>query len=86
VRRSVLAHWAVPDPLGSLDAFDEYVGRYAEIGIDELMLYWPPLEAIGAKEPPSAEQWARFERVAAERESDGGMRGCQIANDGCVSV
>jgi len=67
IRRSVLAYWAVPDPLSSLDAFDEYVGAYSEIGINELMLYWPPLETIVARQQLSAEQRARFERIATDR-------------------
>ncbi|HEY1295644.1 MAG TPA: LLM class flavin-dependent oxidoreductase [Chloroflexota bacterium] len=67
VRRGVLAYWPVPDPLASLDAFDEYVGTYSDIGIDELILYWPPLDNIIAGAPPSAEQWASFERIAGER-------------------
>ena len=39
VRRSVQALNPVPDPFASLEAFDEYVGSYQEIGIDELIFY-----------------------------------------------
>ena len=67
VRRSVQALNPVPDPLTSLDAFDEYVGAYAEIGIDALIFYWPPIANIVAEEPISTADQARFERIASER-------------------
>ena len=67
VWRSVLAHTPVPDPFASLDAFDEYVGAYAEIGIDELIFYWPPLELDDGRGPVPPEMQARFERIAAQR-------------------
>ena len=67
LRRSVLAYRPIVDPLSSLDAFDEYVGRYREIGIDEVVFYWPPLGNIGEEQSISAEQQATFERIAAER-------------------
>jgi hypothetical protein len=50
-----------------VDAFDEYVGRYQEIGIDEIIFYWPPFENIPSREPVSKEQWAMLERIATER-------------------
>lgn len=67
IRRSVLAFHAEPDPLSSLAAFDEYVGRYAEIGIDEVILYWPPLAMVERRQPVSAALQASFERIAADR-------------------
>lgn len=68
VRRSIAVYRPVPpDPLSSLDAFDEYVGRYAEIGIDEIIFYWPPLANVIEKQPISAAQQALFERIALER-------------------
>ena len=81
VRRAVLAYRPSVDPLSSLDAFDEYVGRYREIGIDELIFYWPPLDNLHPRRPgpPDAQpvfdpprplspiQQATFERIAAER-------------------
>jgi alkanesulfonate monooxygenase SsuD/methylene tetrahydromethanopterin reductase-like flavin-dependent oxidoreductase (luciferase family) len=67
LRRSVLAYRPEPDPLASLDAFDEYVGRYRELGIDELVLYWPPLDNVLGRQPIAMEQQARFERIATER-------------------
>jgi hypothetical protein len=57
-----------PDPLSSLDAFDTYVGTYAEIGIDELILYWPPPDLLfAAPGPIPPQRQALFERIAAER-------------------
>jgi alkanesulfonate monooxygenase SsuD/methylene tetrahydromethanopterin reductase-like flavin-dependent oxidoreductase (luciferase family) len=81
LRRIVLAYRPIVDPISSLDAFDEYVGRYGEIGIDEIVFYWPPLDNLfpqpqGSPEeeatfaearPVSAAQQAAFERIAAER-------------------
>ncbi len=68
VARSIAVYRPVPpDPLSSLDAFDDYVGRYAEIGIDEIIFYWPPLANFLEGRPISAEQQAVFERIARER-------------------
>lgn len=81
VRRSVLAYRRVVDPLSSLDAFDEYVGRYREIGIDEISFYWPPLDNLfprsagssddqpvfEAARPISPAQQTTFERIGMER-------------------
>ncbi len=68
VRRSIAVYRPVPpDPLSSLDAFDDYAGRYAEIGIDEIIFYWPPLANFLEGRPISAEQQAVFERIARER-------------------
>ncbi len=78
VRRTVLAYRPRVDPLSSLDAFDEYVGRYREIGIDEIAFYWPPLDNLfvrepdgqprsGGRRPISAQQHAAFERIGADR-------------------
>lgn len=81
LRRTVLAYRPVVDPLSSLDAFDEFVGRYQEIGIDELVFYWPPLDNLFPRHPGSpddepvfepsrpvsATQQAAFEQIAGER-------------------
>ena len=81
LRRSVLAYRPLADPLASLDAFDEYAGRYREIGIDEVVFYWPPLDNLFPRRPGSPverpvyeaalpvspAQQAAFERIAAER-------------------
>jgi alkanesulfonate monooxygenase SsuD/methylene tetrahydromethanopterin reductase-like flavin-dependent oxidoreductase (luciferase family) len=67
VRHSVQALNPVPDPFTSLDAFDEYVGAYQEIGIDELIVYWPPIEYFGERGSIPVADQARFERIASER-------------------
>jgi alkanesulfonate monooxygenase SsuD/methylene tetrahydromethanopterin reductase-like flavin-dependent oxidoreductase (luciferase family) len=78
LRRSVLAYRPQVDPLSSLDAFDEYVGSYREIGIDELVFYWPSLDNLLVRGPDgrplfetarpiTPAQQAAFERIAAER-------------------
>jgi alkanesulfonate monooxygenase SsuD/methylene tetrahydromethanopterin reductase-like flavin-dependent oxidoreductase (luciferase family) len=67
VRRSVLALRAEPVPLSSLDAFDEFVGRYAEVSIEEFIFYWPPIANVLSGEPISAAQQATFEQIAGER-------------------
>lgn len=68
VRRSVLALRPPVDPLSSLDAFDEFVGAYGEIGIDEVVFYWPPVDlALPERLPVPAERQAMYERIATER-------------------
>jgi alkanesulfonate monooxygenase SsuD/methylene tetrahydromethanopterin reductase-like flavin-dependent oxidoreductase (luciferase family) len=67
IRRSVLALRADPNPLSSVEAFDEFVGSYAEIGIEEFIFYWPPLKRAAPKAPIAPSQQAMFERIAAER-------------------
>jgi alkanesulfonate monooxygenase SsuD/methylene tetrahydromethanopterin reductase-like flavin-dependent oxidoreductase (luciferase family) len=67
LRRSVQALNPVPDPFTSLDAFDEYVGAYREIGIDELIFYWPPIAYFRSRQSIPTAEHARFERIAAER-------------------
>jgi hypothetical protein len=65
IRRSVQALHPVPDPFSSLDAFDEYVGTFAEIGIGEVIFYWPPIDLAFA-DPATlpSERQARFEHIA----------------------
>ncbi len=67
IRRSIAAYWPVPEPLSSMDAFDEYVGSYQDIGIDEIIFYWPPLGNIAREQPISPQQRELFERIATER-------------------
>lgn len=81
VRRSILLDRAQNDPWGSVDAFDEFVGPFEELGIELIVFYWPPLAntipdpagrdmtALGrpADIPVSAEQRRSFERIVAER-------------------
>jgi alkanesulfonate monooxygenase SsuD/methylene tetrahydromethanopterin reductase-like flavin-dependent oxidoreductase (luciferase family) len=68
IRRSVLALCPNPNPFASLDAFDEFVGAYEEIGFDEVIFYWPPVEySYGERRPVPGEVQERFERIAAQR-------------------
>ena len=63
IRRRVLAFHATPDPFTSLDAFDEYVGGFRELGMDEFVFYWPE-RADGGRDEAGERI---LERVAAER-------------------
>jgi alkanesulfonate monooxygenase SsuD/methylene tetrahydromethanopterin reductase-like flavin-dependent oxidoreductase (luciferase family) len=67
IRRAVLALRADPVPLTSLDAFDEFVGRYAEIGMEDFTFYWPPLANVREKVPVSASQERTLEEIASHR-------------------
>lgn len=67
IRRSVLAYRTEHDPLSSVDAFDDFVGRYAEVGIAEFIFYWPPLASLRRREPVPQEVRGAFERIATER-------------------
>ena len=51
----------------SLDAFDTVIGAYAELGLDEVDLYWPPLDQAFDDPAPSPADESRFERIAAQR-------------------
>lgn len=66
ITRSILAFAVRPDPLSSLDWFDEYVGAYAALGIDEVTFFWPPFFHPEHEPVPRATA-AMFERIAAER-------------------
>ena len=80
ITRSVLVYRPFDDPLASLDAFDEYVGAYQEIGIEEVIFYWPPLDSLFPKSgkgtgpfgsiPLDASQIRNFERIVAGRISN----------------
>ena len=67
IRRIVLAFRSPVDPLSSLDAFDDFVGRYAEVGIDEFVLYWPSPALLREGRRPPAEQRRDVERIASAR-------------------
>lgn len=67
IRRSVLAFRTEHDPLSSVDAFDEFVGSYAEVGIDGFTFNWPPLAGLRRGEPVSHAARTAFERIAASR-------------------
>lgn len=50
-----------PDrPLTSVDAFVDFAGRHAELGIDEIVLHWPIEDSVFAADLPV------FERIATE--------------------
>ena len=61
IRRSVLAYRA--QVFSSTGAFEEYVGRYRELGFQECIVYWPAEPRTFAPRP---EQEAVMERMAAD--------------------
>jgi alkanesulfonate monooxygenase SsuD/methylene tetrahydromethanopterin reductase-like flavin-dependent oxidoreductase (luciferase family) len=68
VRRIILAYRRRVDPLSSLEAFDEFVGSYAEMGFDEFVFYWPStLATFREQRPMNAEERRNAERIAAAR-------------------
>ena len=67
IRKSVLPYRSELDPLSSFDAFDEFVGRYAELGFDQFVFYWPPVANLRKREPITADQQVMVERIARER-------------------
>ncbi len=81
VRRSILLDRAQVDPWSSVDAFDAFSGAFQEIGVELIVVYWPPLgntipdpagKPIGplgrvADIPVTPEQRRAFERVVAAR-------------------
>ena len=67
LQRTILAFHPEPDPFSSLDAFDEYVGAYEEIGISAITFYWPPIDAQLEDKMPSSDEEALFESICAER-------------------
>jgi alkanesulfonate monooxygenase SsuD/methylene tetrahydromethanopterin reductase-like flavin-dependent oxidoreductase (luciferase family) len=84
LRRSVLVFRAAVNPFSSVDAFDEVAGAFQQVGIDEIIFVWPPIENLmpaidGAelgplRRPPdiplTSAQRSAFERVVAERISN----------------
>lgn len=61
IRRSVLAYRT--QLFRSTDAFEDYVGRYRELGFDECIVYWPTEPGTFAPQP---KEEAVMERVAAD--------------------
>ncbi|MCC3766797.1 LLM class flavin-dependent oxidoreductase [Streptomyces sp. UNOC14_S4] len=50
-----------PDrPLASFDAFVDFAGRHAELGIDEIVIHWPIADSVFASDP------VVFEKIATE--------------------
>jgi alkanesulfonate monooxygenase SsuD/methylene tetrahydromethanopterin reductase-like flavin-dependent oxidoreductase (luciferase family) len=74
VRRSVLAFRTQVDPLSSIDAFDAFVGSYADAGIQDFIFYWPPLASLRRHEPVPRDVRSAFERIASERILAPGVR------------
>lgn len=67
LERTVLAFYPTPDPFSSLDAFDEYVGSYEELGISSMTFYWPPIDHQLEDRDTSAVEQERFESICAQR-------------------
>jgi len=68
LRRIVVAYRRRVDPLSSVDAFDEFVGPYAEMGFDEFVFYWPSIIATyKEKRGMTASERSAAERIAASR-------------------
>lgn len=65
--RMILAYLPKPDPFSSLNAFDEYVGSYEQIGIGGITFYWPPIDEQLENKKVSPDALARFERIVGER-------------------
>lgn len=51
---------AAAGPLSSVDAFVDFAGRHAELGIDEIVLHWPIPDSIFAAD------LGTFEKIATE--------------------
>ena len=75
IRRIVLAYRQPVDPLSSLDAFDHFVGSYAEVGIDEFVFYWPPIANLREGRKVSSGQRATVEKIARIRLGSAGTEG-----------
>ncbi|MFI6344907.1 LLM class flavin-dependent oxidoreductase [Streptomyces sp. NPDC050560] len=56
-------------PFASVDAFVDYAGRYAEAGVDEIVIHWPIPDTIFGYDP------AVFERIALEAPAQLGAGG-----------
>jgi alkanesulfonate monooxygenase SsuD/methylene tetrahydromethanopterin reductase-like flavin-dependent oxidoreductase (luciferase family) len=68
IRRIILAYRRRVDPLSSIDAFDEFVGSYSEMGFDEFVFYWPSaLATFKENREMTALERSSAERIAAAR-------------------
>jgi alkanesulfonate monooxygenase SsuD/methylene tetrahydromethanopterin reductase-like flavin-dependent oxidoreductase (luciferase family) len=65
VVRSVAAYRVDPPPFTSVGAFEEFVGRYREIGMQEFVFYWPYHVRSSYVVSAAPEQEVVLERVAA---------------------
>ena len=50
----------LPDPWSSCDAFDEVVGRYREVGINEFIIDIAPAEQFGVMEQVASDVLPRL--------------------------
>jgi alkanesulfonate monooxygenase SsuD/methylene tetrahydromethanopterin reductase-like flavin-dependent oxidoreductase (luciferase family) len=68
IRRIILAYRRRVDPLSSLDAFDEFVGQYAEMGFDQFVFYWPStLATFKERREMTGPERTAAERIAVSR-------------------
>lgn len=67
IRKIALAYRQPVDPLTSLDAFDEFVGAFGSVGVEEFVFYWPPVLDLRARRPVDESRRREVERIAAAR-------------------
>ncbi|GHF26933.1 MULTISPECIES: LLM class flavin-dependent oxidoreductase [Streptomyces] len=60
MHKVLLTGFAPERPLESFDAFTDFAGRYAELGIDEIVLHWPIADSIFEADV------TLFEKIATE--------------------
>lgn len=60
LRKIVLTGFTPDRPLDSLDAFVDFAGAHAELGVDEIVIHWPIADSVFAADA------AVFERIATE--------------------
>jgi alkanesulfonate monooxygenase SsuD/methylene tetrahydromethanopterin reductase-like flavin-dependent oxidoreductase (luciferase family) len=65
VARSVAAYRVDPPPFASVGAFEEFVGRYREVGMHEFVFYWPCHVTSSYAVSAGPVQEAVLERVVA---------------------
>ena len=79
IRRIVLGYRRYVDPLSSLEAFDEFVGSYAEMGFDEFVFYWPSILATFREQRAmTVSERSTTERIAAMRFSKRDLGGWAV--------
>lgn len=60
LKKIMLTGFTPDSPLDSVDAFVDFAGRHAELGIDELVLHWPIADSVFEADVTV------FERIATE--------------------
>ncbi|GGU81428.1 luciferase [Streptomyces albospinus] len=68
LRKIMLTGFSPDRPLDSLDAFVDFAGSHAELGIDELVIHWPIADSVFEADT------AVFERIATEGTAQLGAR------------